>query len=359
MITVSTSGFIRREGISTIILDYYSLFDKEKFDLDLVVSGDYNPDLVGSFQKIGVNICFLPSRKKDILKYILRLACLLKVNQYDAIYVHGSSAIMSIELVLAKIFGCKIRVSHSHNTTCDYKKIDHLLRPVFYHSYTRAVACGVEAGKWLYGERKFEVIKNGRDLNIYKYDPNVRKAMREALDLDDNTIAIGHVGNFNEQKNQKFLIDVMDEVRNRNENTKLYLMGDGRTREIVEQLAKEKNLNNQIIFTGSIQNVPEMLQAMDVMVLPSLYEGLPLVSVEWQIAGLPCVLSECVTKECAYTDLVRFLSLDAGPQAWAEEILKVKRFDREEVAVECIKLTKENGYSLEENVERLQSFFLK
>lgn len=359
ILTVTTSGLARKEGISTVILDYYSRFDKNKFELDIIASGAYSYELVKSFQSIGVNIRCLPSRKINFPKYVKAFIGLIKEQQYDALYIHGSSAIMAIELMLARISGCKIRVVHSHNTTCEHKVVDKILRPIFYHSYTKALACGEDAGKWLFESRKFEVIKNGRDINTYKYDPKMRKRMREKLGLEDDILAIGHVGNFTEQKNQKFIIDILEELLGRSEKVRLYLMGDGRTKDYIEALVNEKKMNKLVVFTGSISNVAEMLQAMDVMVLPSLYEGLPLVAIEWQIAALPCVLSDSITRECAYTDQVKFMPLSVGSRPWADQISSFKGFNRGKVADQCVEVTKKSGYALEENVVRLQSFFIE
>lgn len=356
ILTMTTSGLGKKEGISTVILDYYSYFDKERYQLDIIASGEYNYELVTEFKKIGVNVRCLPSRRISVIKYIEALSKLLKNEKYDAVYLHGSSAIMSIELILAKVYGVKIRVVHSHNTTCDHKKADKLLRPIFYKSYTKALSCGVEAGKWLYGERPFTVIKNGRNVDVYKYNAEKRKEVRKVLNAADSTLLIGHVGNFNEQKNQKYLIVVLKEIIKKSPDVKLVLMGDGSTKDTVMNMVSEEGLDSFVVFTGSISNVPDMLQAMDVMLLPSLHEGLPLVVIEWQIAGLPCILSDTVTKECAYTDLVHFLSLDS-PDKWAKETLRIARPDRERSTNELLIKTKENGYDLSDNASELQKYF--
>lgn len=353
VLTITTSGLSRKEGISTVILDYYSLFDKDKFLLDIIASGEYAYQLVTEFQAIGVNVRCLPSRKISLMKYIKGLIGLMKQEKYDAIYIHGSSSLMTIELIIAKVCGIKKRIVHSHNTTCDHLKVDKILRPLFYHSYTKALACGQDAGKWLYGNREFEIIKNGRDVEKYRFNPAKREEIRKQFKLGSSVLAIGHVGNFNEQKNQKFLIDVLDRMVSYKDDIRLYLMGDGRKRDEVIQYVKEKELQDYVVFTGSIHNVPDMLQAMDVMLLPSLHEGLPLVAIEWQIAGLPCVLSDCVTRECAYTELVHFLPLE-DCQKWADEILNIVRADRSEMADKWVQMTKDNGYSLHDNVAYLQ-----
>lgn len=356
ILTVTTSGLGRKEGISTVILDYYSYFDKERYQLDIIASGEYNCELVTEFQKIGVNVRYLPSRKITVIKYIEAFSKLLKNEQYDAVYLHGSSAILSIELILAKIHGVKNRVVHSHNTTCNHKKVDKLLRPLFYKSYTTALACGENAGKWLYGERQFDIIKNGRNVDVYRFNANKREKTRQQLDVSDSTLLIGHVGNFNEQKNQQYLVSVLKEIVKVNTNVKLFMIGDGRMKPAVINLVSEEQLEDFVVFTGSISNVPDMLQAMDVMLLPSIHEGVPLVVIEWQIAGLPCILSDRVTKECAYTDLVHFLPM-GDPRVWAKETLAIAVTDRGNSSEYLLNKTKENGYDLRENAYKLQQYF--
>lgn len=356
ILTMTTSGLGRKEGISTVILDYYSYFDKERFQLDIVTSGEYNHELVTEFQEIGVNVRCLPSRRISVIKYVESLSKLLKNEKYDAVYLHGSSAIMCIELILARIHGVKIRIVHSHNTTCDHKKVDKILRPIFYRNYTTALACGTEAGKWLYGKRPFDIIKNGRNVDVYKFNAVKRAKIRQQLEVSDNTLLIGHVGNFNEQKNQQFLVSVLKEIVKVNTNVKLFLMGDGKTKDTIMNMISDEGLDNFVEFTGSISNVPDMLQAMDVMLLPSLHEGLPLVVIEWQIAGLPCILSDKVTKECAYTDLVHFLPLE-DLDKWAKKTLSISETDREKSSEGLLIKTKENGYDLCENAYKLQKYF--
>src|SRR5699024_169556 len=150
-----------------------------------------------------------------------------------------------------------------------------LLWPICYRNYTVALACGYEAGKWLYGNRPFDIIKNGRNTKVYAFCSDKRDYMREKLGLSAQTLVLGHVGNFNAQKNQVFLLDVLDRLLKVERNLKLYLMGDGTTRKSIMQMANDRGLSQYIVFTGSIQNVPDMLQAMDLMLLPSLHEGLP------------------------------------------------------------------------------------
>lgn len=355
VITITTSGLARKEGISTVILDYYGKLDRTKYDLQIVASGEYCYELVRAFQKIGVKIRCLPSRKATPNDYYKAFIKLFKEERYDVIYIHGSSAIMAVEFMIAKLFGCKVMIAHSHNTMCNHPKMDKLLRPLFYNLLTKGLACGNEAGKWLYGDHSFTVISNGRDPGIYHFESEIRNKMRVELGLKDDVLAIGHVGNFNAQKNQAFLIDVFKMIQTKMPEAKLFLMGDGIGCNDVIKKVKANNLMQSVVFTGSINNIPEMLQAMDVMVLPSLYEGLPLVVVEWQMCGLPCLISNRVTKECAFSDLVYFADLDDSKEQWAETVLSIANVDRELESQKSIVKAKEAGFDINIDVAILDA----
>lgn len=357
ILAISTSGLARKEGISTVILDNFSRFDKEKFELHIIASGAYSYQLVQEFNTAGVSIKCMPSRKASVAQYIKSCIRLFRTEQYDALYIHGSSAIMSIELLIAKMCGCKVRVVHSHNTTCDHTKADKLLRPLFYHLYTDALACGEDAGRWLYGNRKFLIVKNGRDVQKYCFRNEKRAEVRNQLGVNDDSLLVGHVGNFNRQKNQQFILKVFKEFRALRPNAKLYLMGAGSLFDEVKKISDELQISDDVVFTGSIDNVDEMLQAMDVMVLPSLHEGLPLVVVEWQIAALPCLISDKVTRECSYSDLVHYMSLDNGYVEWARKLIEISHFDRNLTSSTMIEMTQNSGYDINQNAIELQVFF--
>ena len=355
ILTITTSGFERKEGISTVIHDYYSKMDHKKFDLQILVDGEFNAELVQTFVRNGVSAQYLSSRKKSPLQYYKQFITLLRKEKYDGVYVHGSSAIMSIELLIAAAMGCKIRIAHSHNTTCQHKMIDRVLRPLFYCVLTNAVACGKEAGKWLYGNKEFIVLRNARDVEQYRFDKAVRDKMRSQLGLNPETLAIGHVGNFNVQKNQRFLTQVFRALLYSGKDAKLFYMGDGDTINAVKAFAGLLGVQDKIVFTGNIPNIPEMLQAMDIMVLPSLHEGLPLVVVEWQISGLPCIVSDKVTQECAFTDLVTFKSLEESPQEWAKQITAdaYKKCNRMTLSKKAVEEASKAGFNLDLNIQVL------
>ena len=222
-----------------------------------------------------------------------------------------------------------------------------------------AFACGQEAGKWLFGARPYQLIKNGRDIKEYKFDELKRAALRRQLEVHNEDLLIGHVGNFNRQKNQEYLINVFAELLQLNPNSWLYLMGDGKNKQKCMELADKLRISNRVIFTGSITNVPDMLQAMDVMVLPSLHEGLPLVVVEWQMSGLPCLVSDTVTNECVFTDLVYFMSLEEEYLKWENRIITLGKTDLLTNSKIAIDNAIEAGFDIELEASRLQEFFIE
>lgn len=357
ILTISTSGFTNWDGIATIIFDFYKRFNKDRFDMHLAVDGKYSEEIVNKFYTEGFIIKYFPSRKKDIIRYFRQLFICIKSEEYDAVYIHGSSSLMTVELFASKLAGCEHRIVHSHNTKSDHNTLDKLLRPVFYRLYTDAFACGEAAGSWLFGNKAYTLIRNGRETKKYSFDLEKRKEMRANLGLKDDCLAVGHVGNFTAQKNHVFVLDIFEQIHSVYPNAKLFLMGEGASRKRIEQLAKAKGLSLNTVFTGSINNVPEMLQAMDGMLLPSLHEGLPLVVVEWQIAGLPSLISDVVTEECIFTDLVQTMSLEESAVQWCNTFLELLNNNRIQNRISLEKKAIEAGFDIDSNVTRMQDTF--
>lgn len=356
ILVINTVG-LNRNGITQVIFDYYSRFDMRKYDV-CVGSGEQDSEEVRQmFRDAGIKVRLLPSRRQKTAGYVLVLYRLMAREKYDIIHVHGNSATMAMELMAARAAGCPVRIAHVHNSTCDARRADRLMRPAFYRSYTDAYACGQMAGEWMYGGRNFRTVKNGRSIRKFSYDPAVRLRMREKCGLGPDTLAVGHVGNFNEQKNHPFLLRVFQKIRERQPDAKLFLAGYGHCEGSVRALVKELELEDGVVFLGLTDRIQDLLQAMDVMVLPSRHEGLPLVAVEWQMAALPCVLSDAITEECAFTDLVRFLSLDERYEKWADTVLEMRHRDRARDALLAEELAGRNGYDIEKDAAWLMAEF--
>lgn len=357
ILLVSTVGLIY-DGITNVILSNISVMNKKSLKFYVVNTIKSEKEIIDSFEKLGCKVVEFPDRKEDTLRYFFELYKFIKSNKIDVIHVNGNSATCTIELLAAKLAGCKRRIVHSHNTRCDAKKADKLLRPIFYLTYTNALACGYDAGKWLFGDRQFKIIKNGRDSQVFCFDSSKRNMIRESLGLD-NRLTIGHVGGFVKQKNHEFLLNIYKELLNLKPNIELFMIGDGILSDKIKQKAKEFGIFDKIHFTGNISNISDYLQAMDAMVLPSFFEGLPLVTVEWQMEGLPCFISDTVTKECAFSSNIYFLSLNEDAKYWAKKILDyTKKENRAVISKRNIDKAKKIGYEIRSSAEELRNIYL-
>lgn len=358
VLVVSTVG-ICYEGITSVILETLKAMDKSGLALYIVGTIRVEDDLRRTFEDLGCQIVEMPNRRTNTFRYFIELIKFIKEKKIDVVHAHGNSATLAIELLAAKIGGCKKRIAHSHNTKCDQKRADKLLRPLFYSLVTECLACSDVAGKWLYPKRTFKVINNGRNVEKYKYDIQQRNTMRNKYNLKDKLI-IGHVGGFVEQKNHSFLIDIFKCIHSMNSKTMLVLVGDGVLRNMVEEKVKRLGIQDSVYFVGITNQVESWLQVMDGMLFPSLFEGLPLVTIEWQIAGLPCLLSDTITRECAVTDLVEFCSLNANPEKWASLILeKIALNDRKKASEEAENKIVTAGFDIKESSRELKEIYMR
>lgn len=343
-------------GITSVIRNYYLNMNREGIKTDFVVINHPPKELKQEIEENGDEIFVIP--RKNPLRYMWNLWKLVREKNYHVAHIHGNSATMSFELFPLMIGGVPKRIVSSHNTTCEHRILHKVLYPFFCYAYTDALACGEQAGKWLFGRRKFAVLKNGILLDQYSYQEEVRVQVRKELTLDEEEFLIGHVGLFNNQKNQSYLIKVMKGLREKKSKYKLLLIGTGEYQENVRNLVEEEKLSDYIIFLGQTDQVWRYLQAMDVFVLPSLHEGLPVVAVEAQAAGLPCVFSNLISTETSIGSDVVFLPLSEDAQNWCEEIETIKTRNRKLRSVENIHALTKAGYSIVENANQLRTILV-
>ncbi len=306
-------------GIASVIMNYYKNMKRDNLQIDFALYQSVNEMYRKTIKENQDNIFILPNRKKNPIGYIWKLKQLLKRERYDIMHIHGNSALMEIELFASEGIDIK-RVVHGHSTQCTYHLLNNILRNRFLKSYDFALACSQAAGEWLYDKQTFQVFNNAIDAEKYCYSPQIRREMKEKVAVQNN-IVIGHVGYFLPVKNHAFLLEVFREIVKREERAKLILIGDGKLKSNIERDVNKLNLDDKVIFVGTTDRVSDYMQAMDVFVLPSIHEGLPLVGIEAQASGLPCVFSDGITKEVKVTDNVEFLSLQEGKEVWAERIL--------------------------------------
>ena len=345
------------DGITMTMLNYVENMDKSDLQVDFVAINQIEPHLRSQIEEMGCKVHELPNRNTHKLKYLVKLAALIRKNKYDVVHVHCNSCTAAIEMLSSFLGGAKMRCSHSHNTKCSHLKMHKLLRPLFNLFYTDAFACGTEAGNWLFPGKSFTVLKNATNTDKYKYNPAFREEYRSRYNLEGK-IAIGHVAHFTHHKNHGFLIDAFAGVMKEKPDYVLFLVGDGKYRNEIEEKVRDLQLQDFVVFTGTTLEIPQILSAMDMMVLPSLYEGLPNVIIEWQIAGLPMLISDTTTLECKLTELVNFLPLNK--KDWVNAILNIRILDdRAKSSNESIEAIKNAGFSIKENSKLLKDYYLK
>lgn len=313
-------------GISTVLMNYCGNLDKEKVEIT-VFSG---PPIAHLYKKqcaeLGIELVETPPKRQNSLAYYFTLLKKLS-RKYDIVHMHGNSATITIELMIALIKGIKVRIAHCHNSTCESQKAHKLLQPLFKKIYTYGFACSNLAGKWLFDDCRFDVLPNGFHTKRFLFDQEKRNEIRKELRLEDKYV-IGHVGMFNKQKNHPFLLKVFEQVAKERNDAYLLLVGQGPDFDKISRLIEQHPFKQQIICYGTTDHVEYLYDAMDTFVFPSIHEGLGIVLLEAQINGLPCIASDVVPKEAMLGNRVSFLPLDADLDIWEKVILQDKSIDR-------------------------------
>ncbi len=344
-------------GVEAVIMNYYKNIDKSKIQFDIICDSDSTNIPYKEIESLGGKVILIPPYQKAI-QYHKELKKVLKEGNYKIVHSHIST--MSLfSLFAAKCAGVPIRICHSHSTTNKKEKkkniMKQVLRPfskVFANTY---FCCSELAGRWLFGNKVYDkgnvfLLNNAIDLDSFKYNEKIRKNKRKELGIKDDTIVIGHLGRFVTQKNHTFLIDIFNEIHKKEENTLLVLAGQGPLMDEIKEKVKKLGLDNYVKFLGQRNDANELYQAFDVFLLPSLYEGLPVVGVEAQAAGLLCVLSDDMTKETKAIASTIFMSLECPAIVWAEKILTaLDSYERKDTTEEM----STNGYDIKKEAQKL------
>lgn len=353
-------------GIETYLIEQFRHLDKSKIDYDFVnITGEYSICYEDEILASGSKIFKVVSRHKNPLLHYWQWFNILLQNKgvYDVIVLNTNSLEYVFPLVLGKIFGIPVRVIHSHNSGFENKQglarrlLVGMNKKLLAWSANLRFACSQFAGKWMFQDNPYHVIYNAID--IHKYDANsiVREETRDALGLHTE-LTLLHVGRFSYQKNHSFLLDVFKEVHAIQPDSVLLLVGDT-TEESeflteVKRKIKDYGLENAVRLLGRRDDVNKIMQAADVLVMPSFFEGLTVVGIEAQASDLPLLLSDTVTKELGLLPSTQFISLEAGPTVWAEAVLNNRQHNRQSRYEEL----KAAGYDIENETERVEKLLL-
>lgn len=362
---------LHHSGTESVIMNYYNHIDKEKYHIDFLLNApkselDEN-DICRYLITKGSKVFCITPRRENSIKNKKEYLEILKKEKYDIVHTH-IDAIGSYFLRLAKEVGIKVRIAHSHNTRHQLSKNG--IKNRIHYAYlekcrkevrkeaTHYMACSKEAGEWLFGQdnldnQKVYILNNAIDTDIFKFNPKTRDNVRKELGIKENEILFGHIGRFKPQKNHSFLIDIFKIINEKNNNSKLLLIGDGPLKEDIELKVRNLNLKENVIFYGEAKDTSRLLNALDIFLFPSIHEGLSVVMVEAQCNGLKCIISDTkeVSKDTVLTDNVECIPLD-DPEKWAIKALNtdISRSDETERLAE-------KGYDITKEAKNLEDYY--
>lgn len=353
-------GIMNRGGAETMIMNLYRNIDRTKVQFDFVENSDKPAAFDKEILSLGGRIFRCPHYNvKNHFKYCKWWVDFFAAhkNEYPIVHGHlGSTA--AIYLFIAQKYGV-FTIAHSHSASkgsIKYRIFSYPTRYIADHFF----ACSKDAATSRYGKlvvnnsSRFQILKNAIDTKKFVFNSNIRKEFKEKLQIPYNFIVIGHIGRFVEAKNHLFLLDIFENILKKEANAVLLLVGDGERRPEIEAYIKEKKIKN-VILTGVKSNTWDYYQVMDVFLMPSLYEGLPVSLVEAQASGLPCCVSSSVPREAAITDLVQFRSLEDSAEQWADWALAYCHTPRRDRQLEL----QNAGYDISETARWLEKYYLE
>ena len=357
-------GIMNRGGAEAMIMNLYRNIDRTKVQFDFVEHTSEEAAFDQEIISMGGRIFRCP--KYTVKNHFLYMSWWKRFfyehsQKFAIVHGHiGSTA--AIYLDIAKKNGL-FTIAHSHNTNGTLSVKELMYRVISFP--TRYIAdyffgCSVEAGKDRFGKKiakdnqRYRILKNAIDTGFYKFDIGVRNEVRKEFNVGSELV-VGHIGRFEFQKNHTFLIKIFEKILSIDKNAKLILVGDGPLKNEIYQQVKAAGIRKNVIFTGIRSDVNRILQALDVFTMPSLYEGLPVSIVEAQTAGVPCVLSDNVPKDCCITPLVTSLFLKDNMDVWAQHIIERAKIQRKDYSSEI----KKNGFDIVETSKWLEEFYLE
>lgn len=355
ILVVITTAFVKTGGLTSVMLNYWRALDKSGLIFDFASTNEIDVSLQDEISKEGSRYYKLPSRR-NLPAYFnsLRKLCI----GYDVIHVHANSATSVIELLAAKIVGIHKRIHHNHTSKTRHPILNKLLYPLLRFSYTDAIACSKEAGEWLFGKGNFTILPNAVNIDIFKFSPKDRELIREELNIDNDYFIVGHIGKFMDAKNHEFLIKVFTSYYLKHKNAKLLLVGDGDWRPKIEKWIAESGCADAIILAGMRSDINKIVQAIDVFVFPSIYEGLPLSVLEAQSSGLPCLISSNVSSTVKIGLDVIMKDLKDGSESWAKAIEKFNyNTSRTKRSEQNYKLLTNAHFNIEKEANELRKIY--
>lgn len=346
---------LNRGGMETYTMNIYRAIDRNRIQFDFLLHRDEEGAYEDEAVSLGAKIYRIRHQNPLDPLYWRALDDFFTKHTYEVVYAQ-LDCLSALPLAVAKRHGVPIRIAHSHSSSQDhdYKyPLKLACKPFIKSVATDLFACGDEAGKWMFGTNNFRIIRNAIDVAAYSFDVTQRLRVRQKLDILRAVPVIGHVGRFSPVKNQSFILEVFSEFLKDEPDAVLLLVGDGDTKQDIENKAFELGVSDSVRFLGDRSDVPDLMCAMDIFIMPSLYEGLPMVLVEAQASGLPCLISDAIPPDCEIISrLIHRCKLKNDAPAWSKMIQKI--FSLQENRESCANEVRQAGFDIFATAEMLQ-----
>lgn len=352
----------RMGGVETFIFQTACFSDRDSYQYDYLVHGAERCVFQREIEALNPgeqHIYFTRKYKADPIGCILDLIRFYKTygKRYDYIHLQTGSASELLYLFPYCLFFRAKVIVHSHNGNGYAPLINCLFRPLVNFVADCRLACSQTAAAWMFGKKwadKVEIIRNGIDVKRFAFDAQRRARLRAQYALEGKLV-IGHVGRFAPQKNHRFLVEIFDHVLSERPDARLLLVGTGEMEAEILELVQEKGISSQVIFAGLQSQTDDFYNAFDLFLMPSLYEGLPIVGIEAQCAGLPCLFSEEIDRQILLTDRAKMLSLDSGAGEWSRVLLSMRSDDTQRQRY--ADYVRQAGYDIQDAVGQLEDVY--
>lgn len=344
---------IRNGGVEKVLTSYFSNINRDLFELHIITQGESDNKNLQEFLDLDFFVHNVTKKRTSLIKNFRETIKILKKYKFDISHCHMSNTNF-FPLLYSLICKIKVRINHSHNAFAKKKYIENILMKLSNLLCTHKFACSVEAAEWLFGENNNAMIlQNAIYTNKFVYDENARNNYRKLLNIKNDDFIIGMIARFEEQKNHKFIFEVMKNIINDNKNVKVVFIGVGPLEHEIKEKAQKNNIIDNFFFLSSRNDVNKLYSLFDIFVLPSLYEGLGIVLIEAQISGLNCITSKYVPKSVNFSGNVKFLELKTS--LWEEEI---KNNLCNKNRNNYLKLSNRCGYDIIVAAKKLEKFYI-
>ncbi len=349
---------MNRGGVENMIMNFYHYMNHEKIKFDFIIHGEQEGFYDQQILAEGGKLYHVRTKSESFLGNLKDMRKVMKANDYKIVHVH-QDAMSMFALREAKKAGVPVRVAHAHSTNMPPSFFGKWIYKYAVRNMTRYAThkfgCSKASANYLFnGDLDgVQYYYNGIDTAKFAFQPQIRAEQREKYQLGDSFV-MGQVANFQHPKNQEHTLAVFSALLKEKPNSQLVFCGDGPDRAACEAKVREHGLQEKVLFLGSVQNVHELLQAFDVLILPSFYEGFPVALVEAQCGGLPCVVSDVITRETQLTGKVTYVSLQAPIAEWVQAVRKHEKETREDASQELVSL----GFDIADIAHKLEDFYL-